>query len=723
MKLSFKKTKAMVSAIAVFLNLKEGDIPIKDGKVAFSEEQMKILNEGYTPEMMQKAIDAINKEIAEQPIIADATSQLKELLKEYQTAEEVAAIKAKNKDPEGSEEEPDLAAQIVELKGKIKAKEAELQEVIEKLLLDAEEDTPLERILNTNAKQMIKHSATHLYGSNKDYDAFEGRNWNQLATGKSTTATDWTASEGVNISKLNGDMELFFRENPDVITSLHRDNFGLPAHWKKKTNVVDRVTSGSISTAEISQGRKLPWAPKNKQKISAEEGIIYPISIDIEYVGHFLSEIEASWLSGYNREGSQAYKLTFVRFLVAEIDKRARLEDRVASMKGVYVKTPDDATKPGRFINRQNGLLYWLWKARDVDKKYRAFNIGLPTATNIVDYVDVFLKSLPLEVRTALGLELNLSKSWIDAYKTRYGQIHATDNNYKGPLPHPKDFENVKFVKNVDMEGSDFMFITFSSNIEILENIPKEKSLYNFEYLLRKIYIFADYKLGIRLIHIGNKIKEGDPAEFEVQTVWSNSVPIFSSDYFAPVFDDETGEISATFNQLKVDDAFATDITKITGLASGVVFKIQGNTSVDNAIKVKNGTDLLLTSDFVLSTGGILTCLVQSDGKLKELSRTTSPPEATSSGPVSFADGSLDSDEGSEFEFSGSEDVTITEILNGVQGQQLKITGNDEAKVTINNEVTISVESEAVLATATDYIELIFVDGKWTEFNRSITTA
>lgn len=716
----------MVAALTSFLNIEK--IPIADGKVSFSEAQLKILNEGYTPELMQQTIDAINKELAENPQIADAQAKLNELLQEYQTAEEKAANQKKNKVPEEEGNGPDLSAQIVQLKAQLAAKQKETNAMIEKLMADAEADSPLQVLLNSTPKESVKHSATHLYASGKAYDAFEGRNWNQLAIGKSTSATDWTASQGLNINKLNGDMELFFRENPDVIQSLHRDNFGLPAHWKKRMNVVDRINSGSIASAEISQGRKLNWLPKNKQTIQAEEGYIYPVSIDIEFAGHFLSEIEASWLSMYNKEGSQAYKLTFVRFLVAELDKRARLEDRIATIKGVYVKTPDNATVPGSFMNRQNGLLYWIWKARDIDKKYRAFNLGVPTTSNIVDYIENFIKSLPIEVRTAQGLELGISPAWVKAYKKRIETLYGQNNDYMGypgaemAAYYPKNYPNIKFCELVDFEGSDFMYITYSDNHEILENVPKEKSLYSFEYLKRMIYVFADYKLGIRLQHIGNKVKDGDPAEFKVQTIWSNNLPIFSVDQYAPIYDDETGILAPTFHQIKVDAGWKTNITKFSGLAEGVILKIQGNTDLAAAKNIVDGENLDIAGNFDLSTGGTLTCLVLADGSLKELSRTTSPAVAPELTAVEFTLGSLDSNDGVDFVYVGTGDVTITEILNGVPGQKLKITGTAtvDSDVVINDTATIEVAGTATLVDAGDSIEFVFVDGKWTEFKRVI---
>lgn len=137
------------------------------------------------------------------------------------------------------------------------------------------------------------HSATHLFGDNKAFNAFDGRNWNMRAAGLVTSATDWTGDSS-QIEKLNGDLTLYYRENPDEIKSLHRDNFGLPSFWPKRFNVVDIVASGTIVTAEISQARKLPWLPKNRQLIKPEEGKIYPVQIDIEFVGYFLQQMEAS---------------------------------------------------------------------------------------------------------------------------------------------------------------------------------------------------------------------------------------------------------------------------------------------------------------------------------------------------------------------------------------------------------------------------------------------
>lgn len=725
MSFKFKKLISVAALVMGFIGAKE--IPIEDGKVVFSEDQASKLKEEMTDQELSKLVDAFNAEIAENSEVKKFSAKITQLLEGIDLTAEEAAIQAKEKIPDSKGTEGPKSTEVdfakmsddakIELLGSlIKGRD----EAVKKLIAESEEDSPLALIKGEKQANM-KHSATHLLASNKEWDSFAGRNWNKQAAGVSETATDWM--DAVEINKLNGDMELFYRENPDEIKSLHRDNFGLPSHWKKKMNVVDRIVSGSIATADISQGRKLSWLPKNKQTIQPEEGKVFPISIDMEFVGHILSEIEASWLSQYNKEGSQAYKITFVRFLVAEFDKKARTEDRIATIKAVFVATPDNATKAGKFMNRQNGLLYQYWKARDIDKKYRAFNLGLPTTANICDYIDDFIKSLPIEVRTSLGLEIQLSPTWLKAYKRRTETLYAMNQDYKGYPEHPKDYPNIKFVEVVDYEGSNFMAITFSDNVEILENLPKEKSLYHFEYLLRKIYVFADYKLGIRLIHIGNKVKDGDPDEFKVQTVWSNNVPIFSEDFFIPVFDNTTGEIAATFNQIKVDEAWATNITKVSGFTQGQVVRIQGDTSLA-AVKnvVKDDDYLQLASNFDLKTGGTLTMVALADGKLKELKRTTEAPTSTEDAVVMFEADDIDASLASEFEYVGDATLTITEISNGVESSQVKITGKagTGTNVTINTVNNISVVSEAVLLDEGDSIEFILVDGIWIELNRTI---
>jgi hypothetical protein len=129
-----------------------------------------------------------------------------------------------------------------------------------------------------------------------------------------------------------------------------------------------------------------------------------------------------------------------------------------------------------------------------------------------------------------------------------------------------------------------------------------------------------------------------------------------------------------------------------------------------------------LTADFDLSNGGTLSLIVLADGTLKELSRTSVPVATVTSTAVSYTTATLDSEDGSVFNYTGAADLTITDILNGVQGQKITISGKAgaDSTVTINTIGSIKTTTSAALALATDTIELVLLDGVWTEFNRTI---
>lgn len=708
------KTAAILSTL---LGKKEIPINAEKKEVDFTAEEIAKIEAVLGKEMTAEALKGMNDEIKQ---LQDGNIQIKAiqdelaaLVKETNLTEQEIKDIAKNENGE-----PDMLAQLK----LISAKQKEMGETLSKLILEPEGDNPLAVVTNNGKGIKIAHSATHLFGSDQAYDAFEGRPWNRLAAGQISAATNF--ADQPTVQKLNDDLGLYFRQNPEAIKSLHRDTFGLPEFWPKRTKVDHKIADATISTAEITQARKLPWLPKNKQKIQAEEGQIFPVQIDIEFVGFYLQKIEASWLNMMNKEGSQPYKESFVRFLVSELDKQARTEDRIASIKGVYVETPEDSKVAGRFINRQNGLLYLAQQARDITKKYRPFDLGLPTAVNIVDYIDNFIKSLPYDVRHQQGLVLYLSEEWLKTYKRRYEQLYGTNTDYQGYPKNPKDYSNISFTPLVDMEGSDFVFMTFADNIEILENIPAEKSLYHFEYLKRMVYIWADYKLGIRFLHIGNTVEENDPLEFAVQTVWSNTAPVFPTDFFVPVHDDESGKVKVAYKNLYVSKDWNTDITEFTGTTAGTIIKIKGDTSLTNVKNVNDTAkiDLIGNVAFNLKSGGKLTLFVKDDGTVKELTRTAGP-EVITVPDVTFDDGVIDANEGSKFVLSGSADVAITNIINGVEGKSIKIYGNATAgaDVTLSDIGNINVVSAATLADADDFIQLTRVDGFWIETNRSIT--
>lgn len=705
-----KKVIALAAMAMGFLGIKE--IPIVEGKVHFDEGQENKLKAELSQHDLDALIKAFNEELEANEDVKEIKAEIKQMLLDAGLSEgEVATMVA-----EASEGGKPLSTEIKAIKAVLDKKDRKIQA----LIAAPEEDTPLAQIKGAiNTK--LKHSATHLFASNKEWDAFAGRPWNARAAGHSISAADY--NEEFTIQKLNGDVGLYFRENPDELKSLHRDNFGLPSFWPKRLKVDSTVTSGSILTAEITQGRKFGWLPKNKQIIEPEEGKIYPVQIDAEWDGYKLQEIEDSWLNFMNKEGSSPEKMSFVRFLVQELMKQARVEDRISTVNGIYVKTPDDATVGGKMINRQNGLFYQLWKARDIFKKYRPFQtIGAPTTANIYDYLHDedkgLVTQLPFDVKYSPGLKLYMSKKYWDAYKAKYKEINGQNMDYKGLPEYPENYPNIEVVNLVD-HNSAFMFMTFGDNIEILENIPAEKSAYKFQWILRKLHLMADYKLGVRLIHIGRPVSAGDPDQFKVQSVWSNTEPIFSNDIFAPVFDNKTGKLEVNYKNIHVADNWGTDITSLGGVTEGQIIKIKGNASMPAGKAVKSNSVFQLTGgDFPLQSGGVLTLYINESLKAQEISRTTAP-DATPVADVEFNDAVIDANEGYIFRYTGSADKTITGIVGGFDGQKVVIYGNDVTDVdvtiaTVAGSIAVG-GTAAVLSDDAHYLELVKVDGVWTK--------
>ena len=454
---------------------------------------------------------------------------------------------------------------------------------------------------------------------------------------------------------------------------MHRDKEGYPSFWRTKYNVTDRTATSSIVTDEITQARKPKWIPKNKQAIKAEERKVYPVNIDIEWEGYDLQQMETSWLQGWNREGSQAYKRSFIAFLLMEIDKQARTEDRIAGIKGIYSPIPTTLEVPGKFIERMDGLLIQLWKAYYIDKKYQVAPIAAPTPANILDHEkELIRRNLKEEVKNDSGLILYMSPSWMVERMERTREVHGFANDYKGEeVRQIESHPNIKICPLRDLEGTDFMFITYDNNIEPLENRRGEKSLYHFDSLKRTFFVFADYKTGNGLIHIGTEVDPGDPAAFKVQTVWTNGQPMFRKDRSVTIYDDTTGIVTLPYSNVTVMSGWNTDITKIKGQFTGQIVKLTGSSQA--AKLVKNNADIVLTGDFALNTGGTLTLRVQADGKLKEISRTNTGPVNTDN-VHEFTAASFDSLQGSDFVYTGAGNKTLTGILNPVENRTIKIT-------------------------------------------------
>jgi hypothetical protein len=322
-----------------------------------------------------------------------------------------------------------------------------------------------------------------------------------------------------------------------------------------------------------------------------------------------------------------------------------------------------------------------------------------------------------------LGLSTEVLRWYREEAGKEYDLMMTTDEGRMVySKNYPIDYPNIMFQPLKDMTKTTFMYITRSNNIQIMDYNVNEKSKFTISHNKRDTDIFADYRLGIRLKFVGTKTQPGDPKEFEKQLVWSNDVPVFDKDTKVPIFDNQTGIVKFSYANMQVDRGWNTAITAFDDFPKGMIVKITGDVNLANDVNVMDNANILLTGTdqhFNLKSGGTLTLFVQDDGKLRELSRTTAPAVGAST-DVTYSTATLDGNLGNVFVKSGSGNLTINNIINGVEGKRITIKGGTGNVTIASVSGVIAMASNAVLASVADYVELVKVDGVWTEVKRVI---
>ena len=103
----------------------------------------------------------------------------------------------------------------------------------------------------------------------------------------------------------------------------------------------------------------------------------------------------------------------------------------------------------------------------------------------------------------------------------------------------------------------------------------------------------------------------------------------------------------------------------------------------------------------------------------KEIGRVATAP--VTDAKVSFTGTAIDYTAGTEFVYTGASTATLADILNGAEGNVVRIYGGAAA----GNALTIAdvagkidVASSYVMDTNAKFMDLIFVNGVWTEMAR-----
>ena len=680
----------------------------KDNKVDLTAEHEADLEASLGLEKKQQLIDQVNLELAN---VESVSTQL-----------EAAKLAAETAKKDGEDKAATIAEVTKSLNDVSVVAQTQTAQLAEAAVTIAKlKDEP---ILNGEAVNAVSETAKNILGrvgiaatmlfAQGVYGSVD-RPWNARAMNGISMATDFTNQ--VNIDRLYGDVQDFTRENPQVLHEIYNEYFDLPQLWKDQTifGVKDVLTSAVITVGEVTQPRKAHWLPKGKVNIQAEEMRVRPAQIDLEFKYWELQALETNWLNSmFNREGTQAYKMTFIYYVLEKYAKKARAEDAEVLIRGVYVATPENYMHAVSYLHRNDGVLKLVFDAREAGK-YRPFNMGTPTRANILDYIDEAIESLPEAIRKQ-PLQLVSGTHIPRWYKRRYEEVYGEKSDYTGYPKTPKDYENIQFVTDTRFNSSNLILITFLDNIKPLEFIPAEKDMWTIEKDRRDVYAFMDYRLGIGIQHIGMKVDASNPQKYSMQAIWTNNVALFEASFFANSYDDGTGILKAAHYNSQVVQDFTTDITNIESHA-GKLLAIKGDISLAGNVKVKKNANLVLdTSDFDLKTGGTLTLIQTNDGKWKEVSRTTAPDALPTS--KTFDTLNLFYAGANEFKYEGDAAGTLLTISDGENGNRVRIYGSENALTVADVAGKIDVASNAVLDSDTKFIDLVSVNGVWVEAGR-----
>lgn len=637
---------------------------------------------------------------------------------------------------EGDEDEPEAGAEVPttdeksiaqKLKALVKTAEgliktnAQQAADMAKLKTDPEPDVPEAVIpLNPNAQSKVKHSKTHLFASGNAWDALD-RPWNKRAAealpGQIKGATVWNK---VNIDKLNDDLGAYARRNPNEIMSLLMDGYSIPSNWNVVSNIQDEYVFAAIATGEITQGFKKGWLPKNKQRFVPIKNKIFDKQIDITWESSELKSIEKSWLNMFFNEGSTPYKDSFAGYLLGEMRKKARKEDKITIFKGVHFDTgllPEGVA--GSFMNSMNGFLKIIAGYRDV--AYRSHALGKPTEANIYDYVNSFVKQLPYDFRIMPGLVFGLSGDWHRAYHNARELAKGTNTDYKANDTTVDQFDNIGFQPLEQINGSDFMYVTTPDNIGLMVDVPGEEDLITVEKLKREIYAFSDYKLGVFIKALGAAVDPNAPLSYDDQIFFSNDVELLTDVYTPVVANDATPSV-ADHNALMIgsNNTAATDITTLDDVVVGERYYLFGNSDT-NISTVKNGANIILADgDFALEKGNLIVLIGAAGGKVIEYARLTAASAAAPETVLLAADATTaDAANGTHFVTSANTGATaLTDITNAQVEEEYTIEGgSDTNSTTIANSGNFFLTA-AFTAAAGAYLKVAYNGSKFVEVER-----
>lgn len=706
--------KELIASMLLILGFSE--LMSQDGRVSLTEDDINNIKKAYKAKHKREldlqglVFEDGRAEMAEATFLSIEELYNKEPQAAVAVVEKETATGAKV--PEG-----DVNARIAALEARITSLAENQTKAIDpnlmgNLLAELQKlstNTDVIMIQNTKPAHFGNH-AGYVNGSGFDWDkAEDNRPWNKRALHMPVVE----GSNSINIDQVITDLGNYSRQRRDEIISFMRDNNIVSNLFPFISGVNDEMVFNSLFLGEFTQAFQDGWTPKGTFKIEPEIAKMYRIKIDHEFKE--LKAIELTWLSDLNKEGSNAYKMSFVGYLIREMLKKAAKEDSIAAINGVYLAPTTGVA--GLYINKMNGLKKYL-KTKVTDRKIIPFSLGEWNATNILDWERTFVESIPEQWKDMPGMALYASTRYMELRYARKKTLEGGMVNYDPEKSTIDNHENIRLIAVPNMGDSQMVFVTPIGNIRQLEFVPNEESFLEIEKSKRVLNVFCDYKRSIQALAVGKKWDVGATTDYDHQMIWMNDVDLPTTSFIEMVADDVTPSVLEHKSLISVANTAATAITNIDNMAVGdtVILKCG---SATNAITIaKSGNFSKMSAAWNPSVGDTITLFKRAAADIVDLYRTTVTTDA-----IAFtADDTTPSVTGGLVFITVANTVAtaITNLDNATEGVTYTIHGGSSTNAaTIANSGNFRLTAAMTLSLAAWIKVYASADGTFVETERS----
>lgn len=707
-----QKTKPTMKFTNILAALAMATLEFLDDKASLSEDQVGKLKAHYL------AKTGRNLELKDLQYAEGHASFTKAQLEEI---EQLFANNA-NEKPENPANSPEMNAvleRLARLEADSKAKDqiiagfgAKAQDVV---AVGAGAGTTVPKIIEmkTIGDRKMIIAGGFLYGENDPLNAVsEKRQWNLAAEcimrGDHRQLASIMAASDIDVSQLESDLGEFVAGRKGEIMEWFRGLTGFENIFPIITGVREGDFFMSVDLTEVSQQYQKAWTPKGDFKFGDRKPKLFDIKFDLDFEN--LKSIERGWLQEFNREGSDAYKMTFVEYLVSLVIKKATQEFQIAAISGEHKDAVTGLA--GHAMNTVDGVRTIIanFEGQKLAKPF--YGIGEWNADNILEFTSNMIASIPENMRDLPGLGFYCSTLFQESYWEQRRIKEGTMPTYDPSKSTIPGHDNIRIIAVPGMGNSKRVWITPVGNIrQLMGENDNNSQIVHVEVSKRVVSIFGDYKRAMWPIGVGYPAKTANELanrSYEYQIIWYNNADIPSTNVLSVEKDATSISVKRHKRIGTVDNSAATTIDEITDAVAGDVITIV-NGGTTNPSKLANTGSFSLTAAWEpVVVGESITLITRADGKFVEVARF----DPSDVNPVEFTADDTTPSVADANAFITNEANTaataITALDNGTVGETYTIYGGGGTHAsTIANSGNF-VLTEAWTAAEGSFIKLYF---------------